>query len=366
MNVFTDDAVCALQIKNGLQAPWEQLLDNVTDTILWVALAWCAPACARGTCSLLRRQGAMRDRLAEDDCDCVIACYVHIAKKHLPAIVARYAGEDTLTVWCIRSLRSLANDKFRRIDFARTGHTCARETHLSLHVPRLRTPECLRQAPEAERELHRLICHGKSREEVALTLKISTEAAQERIEALQAQLAEADWEAYVEMTQRQNYKLGARIGALADEGIEEGSEFEPVAGGPSVEQRWQLRQVTGAIAAWVRSQSATDRELVRLFVHQGLSAAEVARQLGGFPGGPGSPRQVYSRVETLLNRMHCAVQHLLAPIDTVQPEKKIFVENLPCLLALIGDTQLSRNATAGDDELIRSIGPYRSSRALSD
>ena len=345
MTAFTDDAACALQIQQGQHAPWEQLLDRMTDTILWVGLAWCAPACARGTCSLLRRQGAMRDRLLTDDCDCVIACYVHIAKKHLPGIVARYPGEGPLTAWCVRSLRALANDAYRRIDFSRTGHTCARETHLTLHVPRSRTPECLRESPAEKRELHRLICNGKSRDEVAFTLKISVAEAQERIEALQTELAEADWDAYVEMTQRQNYKLGARIGALADEGSEDGGEFEPVAGGPSVEQRWQLRQVTGAISGWMRAQPATDRELVRLFAHQGLSAAEVARQLGGCPGGPTSPRQVYSRMETLLNRMHSAVRHLLAPIDTVQSDRKIFVENLPCLLALIGDQQLSRGMT---------------------
>ena len=357
MTPFTDDAACALQIKEGLHAPWEQLLDRLTDTILWVGLAWCAPACAKGTCSLLRQQGAMRERLLNDDCDCVIACYVHIAKKHLPGIVARYPGEGKLTAWCTRSLRSLATDSYRRIDFSRTGHTCVRESHLTLHVPRPRTPECLRNAPAPQRELHRLICHGKSRDEVAFALQISVAEAQERIEALQTELAEADWDAYTEMIQRQNYKLGARIGALADEGREDGTEFEPVAGGPSVEQRWQLRQVTGAIAGWIRAQSATDRELVRLFVHQGLSAAEVARQLGGSPGAPNSPRQVYSRVETLLNRMHCAAKHLLAPIDAVQPERKIFVENLPCLLALIGEQQFSRSvAIVVEEETGRTRG----------
>src|SRR5689334_6514517 len=129
---FTDDKVCVEEIQAGSQSLWEELLDRVTDTVLWVAISWCSPSCARGKCSLLRQQGPLRSRLGADDCDSVMACYAHIVKKYLPAIVGRYSGEGGLTDWCIRSLRALAGDTYRRIDFARTGHTCSSETHMCI------------------------------------------------------------------------------------------------------------------------------------------------------------------------------------------------------------------------------------------
>jgi DNA-directed RNA polymerase specialized sigma24 family protein len=342
---FTDDKACARAIESGNQALWEMLLDRVTDTILWVGVSWCAPSCVRGTCGILRQKGAIRRRLLADDCDCVIACYLHIATKHLPAILRRYTGETSLTEWCIRSLRDLAGDTHRRIDFARTGHICSGETYLQIRVPRPRIPECLRKATPEERELYRMVCRGKSPEEISAALRISLAVSRERVEALHTLLAENDWDAYIEMLQRQRLMTYPVVSAFVCEHGDETEEREPAAGGLTVEQHWWLEQAQEAVQQWLNAQMPEDRALLRLYLYEGRSAAEIVNALAGAPDAPSTPRQVYSRVETLLNRMFRAIPGLLAHVDQVQPERRAFVENLPCLMALMEESRPADSAT---------------------
>jgi hypothetical protein len=342
---FTDDKACAREIESGNQALWETLLDRVTDTILWVGVSWCAPSCARGTCGILRQKGAIRRRLLADDCDCVIACYLHIVKKHLPAILRRYTGETGLTEWCIRSLRDLAGDTHRRIDFARTGHMCSGEAHLHIRVPRPRIPECLRHAAPQERELYRMVCRGKSLEDISAALRVSMAVTRERVESLHTLLAESDWDAYIEMLQRQRLMTYPVVSAFVSDQGDEMEEREVAAGGLTVEQRWWLEQAQAAVQRWLNTQMPIDRELLRLYIYEGRSAAEIVDALGGQPEAPAAPRQVYSRVETLLNRMFRAIPGLLAHVDKVQPERRAFIDNLPCLMALIEESRPAESAT---------------------
>ncbi len=286
----------------------------------------------------MQQRGSLRCRLKADDCDCVIACYLHLARKHLPAIVQRYPGDTGLTEWCVRSLRGLAGNRHRRIDFVRTGHTCAGEGSLRLRVPRLRLPECLRAAPGEQQELYRLFCRGKSVEELAAALRLPVSTVQTRIEALRALLAEQDWDAYIEMLNRRYLTAGAAIKSLTEPEEGEAVEWEPAAAAPSIEQKWALREAANAIARWIRAQSDSDQELLRLYVYEGRSAGEIVSQISERPGGSLQKRQVYSRMETLLNRMHGAAPRLLSYVDTIQPSRKQFVENLPYLLAMIETT----------------------------
>lgn len=347
MPTFTDDSACAQAINAGSRDQWQRLLDSLSETILSVAVQWCTPACARGTCPLLRRRGPLRDRLAEDDCDAVLACYLYIAEKHLPGFVRDFPGGGSLTSWCSRSLRGLASDPYRRIDFLRTGHTCAGESCMSLRVPRARTPLCLQNAPIEVRQLYRQVCLGRTVADIAADTAESEETVQTRVDDLLSLLAERDWDAYIEALNRHRLKLHPMIGAFAREDDDDADSalIEPAAGGPSVEDRWRLRQVIAVFARWMRMQSATDCLLLRLYLYEGKSAGDILARLAGRSDAPKTERHVYSRIETLINRMRTTMPSLLEQVEPIKTDRKTFVDVIPYMFALIEERSCAYRAT---------------------
>jgi hypothetical protein len=346
VETFSDDKACALEIERGNKALWEMLLGRVIEPMLSVALHWCTPTCARGTCPLLRHRGPLRERLSVDDCDAVLACYLYIAEKHLPVFVRQYPGDIGLTAWCVRCLRALSNDAHRRIDFARTGHMCAQESNLRIRVPRPRLPICLRDAATEQRQVYRLICQGKGAEEIAVEQRISEDEAQARIDALLSLLAERDWDAYIETLHRYRLKLHPMIGAF-DRGEDDDSEpAEPPADGPTVEQRWALREAIAVFSRWMQQQSPADRLLLRLFLYEGKDAGEILARMDAYPDAPKSARQVYSRIETLINRMRAALPALLSHVGEIQTERRTFVDVLPSLMALMEENRRAYGAAS--------------------
>ncbi len=151
-------------IKNEDTKAWEDFVSLYSDVIFNSIRHWCQPYCRKSHQKYLcpwKMNSKSRMDLSRETCGEMLDMYL-FALDAMKKRIVKFRGESRLSTFIVASL------KYIKLDFFRDKYG------------RLQLPLVIKKTSKVTQEIYKLLCKGKSKEHIAVTLNISEEEVMEK------------------------------------------------------------------------------------------------------------------------------------------------------------------------------------------